>query len=140
MLRLTPFLLFDGNCAEAMEFYSGCFGGDLLLTRLADTPMKGSFPVEQHQKVTYAYLQSDAVEFSATDWLHPTHIRKLGNTTAMYITGDRADELRIIFDRLSDGANHEFFVPLQEMPFGLYGRMTDRYGVEWFFRGEKATA
>ena len=140
MLRLTPFLLFDGDCAEAMEFYAACFGGDLILNRLADTPMKDSFPVEQHQKVTYAYLKSDSVEFSATDWLHPTHVRRQGNTTAMYVTSALPDELRIIFDRLSDGANKEFFVALMEMPFGLYGRMTDRYGVEWFFRGEKVTA
>ena len=44
MLNLTPFLLFDGNCAEAMHFYQACFGGDLTLTRLADTPMKTQFP------------------------------------------------------------------------------------------------
>ena len=40
MLGLTPFLLFDGNCAEAMRFYHACYGGDLTLTRLGDTPMK----------------------------------------------------------------------------------------------------
>jgi len=140
MLRLTPFLLFDGNCAEAMEFYAACFGGDLMLIRLAETPMKSNFPLEQHQKVTHAHLKSDAVEFSATDWLHPTHIRKQGNTTAMYVTSADRDELRAIFDKLSNGANKEFFVALMEMPFGLYGRMTDRYGVEWFFRGESAAA
>lgn len=44
MIGLTPFLLFDGNCAEAMEFYQSCFGGDLALTRLADTPMHAHFP------------------------------------------------------------------------------------------------
>jgi hypothetical protein len=64
MLRLTPFLLFDGNCAEAMEFYSACFGGDLILTRLGDTPMKSQFPAAQHHKVVNAYLKSAAIEFS----------------------------------------------------------------------------
>jgi uncharacterized glyoxalase superfamily protein PhnB len=34
MLRCTPFLLFDGNCAEAMRFYHECIGGNLVLTRL----------------------------------------------------------------------------------------------------------
>jgi len=139
MLRLTPFLLFDGTCAEAMEFYASCFGGDLMLTRLADTPMKEGFPAEQHQKITYALLKSDAVEFSATDWLHPTRMPKQGNTTAMYLSSARPEELRTIFDKLSDGADKEFFVALKEMPFGLYGRLTDRYGVEWFFRGERAS-
>jgi len=138
MLRLTPFLLFDGNCAEAMKFYQAGLGGDLTLIRLGDTPMKDGFPVEQHHKVTYAYLKSDRIEFSATDWLHPTQIPKQGNTAAMYLTGDSPDELRASFDKLADGALKEFFVELKEMPFGLYGHFTDRYGVGWFFRGAKA--
>jgi PhnB protein len=140
MLRLTPFLLFDGNCAEAMEFYQSCFGGDLILTRLGDTPMKTQFPPEHHQKITYAYLKSEAIEFSATDWLHPTHQRQLGNTTAMYVTGEGLDELLPVFGKLRDGAESEFFVELSEMPFGVYGRFTDRYGVEWFFRGGRASS
>lgn len=137
MLRVSPFLLFDGNCAEAMAFYHACFGGDLILMRLADTPMKDSFPIEQHGKITYASLKSDAVEFSATDWLHPTRTPKQGNTTALSISSAQPNELRSIFDKLSDAANRENFVDLREMPFGLYGRLTDRYGKEWFFRGEK---
>jgi uncharacterized glyoxalase superfamily protein PhnB len=45
-----------------------------------------------------------------------------------------------IFDRLRDGADAKFLVELCEMPFGIYGKLTDRYGVEWFFRGAKAIA
>ncbi len=29
MLHSTPFLLFDGDCAEAMTFYRECLGGEL---------------------------------------------------------------------------------------------------------------
>jgi PhnB protein len=134
MLRLTPFLLFEGNCSEAMQFYHACFGGELKLTRLGDTPMKNSFPEAQHHKITHAWLKSEAAEFSATDWLHPTRTPKRGNTNAMFVLGDQAAEIRSIFQKLSEGADTENFVDLQEMPFGLYGRFTDRYGVEWFFR------
>jgi PhnB protein len=42
MLNVTPFLLFDGNCAEAMIFYQKCIGGELTLTKLGDTSMKES--------------------------------------------------------------------------------------------------
>ena len=137
VLRLTPFLLFDGNCAEAMEFYHSCFGGSLSVTRLSDTPMKAQFAPEQHHKVTYALLEGGVVAFSATDWLHPVHQRQQGNTTAMYVTGDNFDELSSIFERLREGADQEFLVELEEMPFGIYGRFTDRYGVEWYFRGAR---
>ena len=135
MLRLTPFLLFDGNCAEAMEFYRTCFGGSLTLTRLADTPLKAQFLPEQHHKITYALLQSEAVEISATDWLHPVRQRQQGNNTAMYVLGDSIDELLPIFHTLRMGADPESLVELRQMPFGNYERLTDRYGVEWFFRG-----
>ena len=50
MLRCTPFLLFDGNCAEAMTFYHNCLDGELTLTKLSDTPMKAQFPPEKHPR------------------------------------------------------------------------------------------
>jgi PhnB protein len=134
MLRLTPFLLFEGNCAEAMQFYHSCFGGHLTLTKLGDTPMKAQFPSEQHEKITNAILSSEGIEFTATDWLHPTRRPLQGNTTALYVTGDGCDELSPIFQKLRDGGDPALLVELREMPFGIYGRLTDRFGVEWFFR------
>jgi PhnB protein len=99
-MNLTPFLLFDGNCAEAMAFYQSCLGGELTITKTADTPMKEQMPPEQHQKVVHAHLKSGLMEFSATDWLHPTRTPRLGNTVAMYISGGRYKDLRAIFDKL----------------------------------------
>ncbi len=58
MLYCTPFLLFDGNCAEAMTFYHQCLGGELTLTKLADTPMKDQFPPEKHNRLINAHLKS----------------------------------------------------------------------------------
>lgn len=67
MLHCTPFLLFDGNCAEAMTFYQKCLGGELTLTKLGDTPMKAQFPLEKHGRIINAQLKSGAIDFSATD-------------------------------------------------------------------------
>ena len=69
MLRCTPFLLFDGNCAEAMAFYHECLGGSLTLTKLGDTPMKAGFPPDKHDRIINAHLTSGAIELSATDWM-----------------------------------------------------------------------
>jgi len=57
-MNLNPFLLFDGNCAEAMTFYQSCLGGELAITKLADTPMKEQAPPELHEKVAFAHLES----------------------------------------------------------------------------------
>jgi PhnB protein len=133
-MNLSPFLLFDGTCAEAMAFYRSCLGGELTIIRLGDTPMKHQAPPAQHHKVVHAHLQSGALELSATDWLHATRTPRQGNTVAMYLQGTH-DELRAIFDKLSVGADPELLDDLREMPFGVYGHLADRYGVHWFFRG-----
>src|SRR5947207_1467583 len=98
MLKLTPFILFDGNCAEAMAFYQSCLGGELTIMGVADTPMKDYMPPEQHHKVAHAHLRSNSIEFSATDWLHPTRTPKHGNTVAMYINGGKYKEMRTLFE------------------------------------------
>jgi PhnB protein len=136
-MNLTPFLLFDGNCAEAMAFYQSCFGGDLTITKMGDTPMISQMAPELHHKVAYAQLKSGLIEFSATDWMHATRKPKQGNTVAMYLNCGQYQELRAIFDRLAMGADPELLDDLQDMPFGSYGHLADRYGVHWFFRGEK---
>lgn len=140
MLNLTPFLLFDGNCAEAMEFYQSCLQGELTVTRVADTPMKNQLPPEKHHRVAYARLTSGDIEFSATDWLHPTRAPKQGNTVAMYINGGKYNELRTIFDSLARGADKALLDDLRDLPFGAYGHLADKYGVHWFFQGEKKAA
>ena len=136
-MNLTPFLLFDGNCAEAMSFYQSCLGGDLAVTKLADTPMKSQMPPQLHDRVAYAQLKGGQIDFSATDWMHATQKPRQGNTVAMYLNGGQYQELRVIFDRLAVGADPELLDDLRDMPFGIYGQLADQFGVHWFFRGEK---
>jgi PhnB protein len=137
MLCVTPFLLFDGNCAEAMAFYQACLGGDLAITKAAETPMRAQLPPEHHQKVVNAHLKHHAVELTAADWLHPTRIPKQGNMVCIYLSGGTYDELRVIFDKLAVGGDRALLDDLRETPFGTYGHLADRYGVHWFIRGEK---
>lgn len=141
MLRATPFLLFDGNCAEAMEFYHAALGGELTLNKLSDTPMKDNFPPEKHDRIINAYLKSGEIEISATDWMASPDFDPLqGNTYAIYVTGDSLDELRPVFDKLRDGDNNSRLQELHQMPFGIYGQFYDRYGVQWIFRGASPSA
>ena len=136
MLRSIPFLLFDGNCAEAMTFYQKCIGGELILTKLADTPMKDLFPKEKHNRIINAQLKRGDFEISATDWMaSPEFDPILGNMSAIFVMGDLYDELKTVFDKLADGAEKERFQELHDLPFGLYGQFYDRYGVQWIFRG-----
>ena len=136
-MKLTPYLLFDGNCAEAMTFYQACLGGALNITTVRDSPMKGQYPTEQQNKVINARLTSGAIDISASDWLHPTRTPKQGNTVCLYISEATYAELKEMFDKLSDGADPALLDALREMPFGSYGALTDKFGVRWMFQGER---
>jgi PhnB protein len=137
MLRCTPFLLFDGNCAEAMAFYHQCLGGSLTLTKLGDTPMKDLFPSGKHGRIINAHLESGALEISATDWMASPQLEPiLGNQTAVFVVGEGYDELKAVFDKLAVGAEKSRFQELHAMPFGTYGQFYDRFGMQWIFKGD----
>ena len=138
MLRCTPFLLFDGNCAEVMTFYHEALGGDLTRTKLGDTPMKDMFPPEKHGRIINAHLKSGVIEISATDWMaSPDFDPVQGNTYAVFITGETMAELEPAFDKLRDGDNNTRLQELHEMPFGVYGQFYDKYGVQWIFKADR---
>jgi PhnB protein len=139
-MNLVPFLLFEGNCAEAMAFYQSCLGGELTITKVSDTPMKLQMPPEQHHKVAFANLKSGVLEISGTDWLNPTRTPTRGNTVALFVCRGNYAELRTIFDKLAVGAPKDLLDDLKDLPFGVYGHLADKYGVHWFFQGDKSNA
>src|SRR2546425_13191819 len=108
MLNCTPFLLFDGNCAEAMTFYQKCLGGELTLTKLGDTPMKDQLPPEKHNGIINAYLKSGAIDISATDWMASPALEPIqGNMLGIFVIGGAYNEVEEVFGQPADGAEKE---------------------------------
>jgi len=135
MTILTPYLLFDGNCHHAMEFYKSCFGGELALTKVKDSPAKNHMPAVQQDKVLNARLRSSNLEILASDWLRSDQTAIRGNTVCLFLRGGTIQELGALFERLSEGA--EVTDPLKEQFFGTYGALNDRFGVRWMFHTDK---
>ena len=137
MTNLTSYLLFDGNCQQAMEFYRSRFGGELSLIKVKDSPVKDQMPASSQEKVLNARLQSGELEISASDWLRPDRTPVRGNTVCLYLSGGTLENLRTVFERLSEGA--DVTDPLKQLFFGAYGALNDRFGVRWMFHtSEKA--
>jgi PhnB protein len=135
MMTLTPFLLFDGNCDQAMEFYKSCFCGELTATKVKDSPAKDFMPAAQREKIVNARLRSDKLEISASDWLRPDRAAIRGNTVCLYLSGGTFEELKTLFEKLSEGA--EVTDPLKDQFFGTYGALNDKFGVRWMFQSDK---
>ena len=135
MITLTTYILPDGTCKQVMEFYHSVFGGELTMTTVAESPMKAHFPETLHQRIVNAKLVSQAITISASDWLRPKQTPIQGNTACFYLSGDSSEEIRDLFDKLSEGA--DVTDPLVEQPFGTYGALTDKFGFRWMFVVEK---
>ena len=135
MMTLTPYLLFDGNCHQAMEFYKSCFGGELTSTKVKDSSAKDYMPAIQQEKTINAQLKSGNVEISASDWLRLDRTRIRGNTVCLYLSGGTFQELKALFKKLSEEA--EVTDPLKEQFLGTYGALNDKFGVRWMFHSNK---
>ncbi len=138
MSHFGPYILFEGNCAEAMAFYKSCLGGELTIVTVGDSPMKAQMPGALHERIINARLRSDVIDFTASDWLHPNRHPKQGNTVCLYLSEGPCEDLKHYFAKLSDGADPETLDALSDLPFGSYGAFTDKYGIRWMFQGEPA--
>lgn len=132
---LTPYLLFNGNCQQAMEFYRACLGGELGVMQVKDSPAKEHMPAFQQKKVLNAKLRSGVLEISASDWLRLDQSPVHGNTVCMYLSGGSFEELKTLFGRLSEDA--DVTNPLEKQFFGSYGALNDKFNVRWMFMSGK---
>lgn len=132
MNSFMPYLLFDGKCQHAMEFYKACFGGDLSVTKVQDSPAKDQMPAALHDKVVHARLKSGNIEIAASDWLMPNRTPIRGNTVCLYLSLGTLQELKSLFEKLSDEA--EVTDPLKDRFFGTYGALNDKFGVRWMLQ------
>jgi PhnB protein len=133
MTTLTPYLLFEGKCHEAMEFYKTCFDGELTVLKVKDSPAKDHMPEIQQNKVLNARLTKGNLEISASDWLRPDRTPIRGNMVCLYLRGGTPQELSALFQKLSEGA--QVTDPLQEQFHGYYGALNDKFAVRWMFHG-----
>jgi PhnB protein len=135
MKKLNSYLLFDGTCKEAMQFYKTVFGGDLTMTTVGGSPMAPAFPPSLHERIVHARLISGETDIPASDWLAQNETPVRGNMNCMYVSGWTPDQTKSIFEKLSkDGTVTN---QLSEQPFGWYGRLIDSFGVIWMFHADK---
>jgi PhnB protein len=135
MVTLTTYLLLDGNCKPAMEFYKSVFGGELTLTKVGESAMKHMMPPAMQDKVINARLLSESIDIFASDWLRPNQKPIQGNTVCLYLSGGTFETLKTLFDKLSEGAS--ITDPLKEEFFGTYGALNDKFGIRWMFQTNK---
>ena len=125
--RLNPYLTFDGDARQAMEYYKGVFGGELNLNTFGEF---GSQDTAEADKVMHAQLETDnGFTLMASDT--PAGMqRNPGDSMSISLSGDDAGELRGYWEKLSDGGT--VTMPLEKQMWGdEFGMCQDRFGIPW---------
>ncbi|MFC9551581.1 VOC family protein [Rhodococcus sp. NPDC056960] len=125
--RLNPYISFDGNARQAMEFYKDVFGGTLAVSTFGEF---GAPDAEGSDKIMHAMLESDnGFTLMAAD-TPPGMEHNPGTNIAVSLSGDDGDDLRGYWAKLSDGGTVS--VPLEKQMWGdEFGACTDRFGISW---------
>ena len=109
--HISPYLTFDGNCKEALEFYRRVLGGTIELHPFSEYyPDEASNP--HGEKIMHGMLKHDTMSFMASDKaLEGDYV--VGNHMSMSISGDDAEYLRKAFAGLAEGGT--ITMPLENL-------------------------
>jgi PhnB protein len=135
MKGITPYLSFDGNCREAMQFYQKCFNGELQVMPFSQFEGQCEFPPEAKDRVMHASLTIGSVNLMASDSI-PGMSFQQGNNVHLSINCESLEEIQRLFAAL--GENGKVVMPLQDAFWGAhFGMLTDQFGMHWMFNFEK---
>ncbi len=133
---LCPFLMFTGDCKQAMEFYHECLGGKLEIHTFGESPVPSSDA--QKSKIMHSMLEHDWLTIMASDEQEGATLVK-GDNIHLSLVGDEETKLTDAFNKLSTGG--KVTLPLAKQFWGdTYGMFIDKFGIRWTVNitGEKS--
>ena len=127
--RLNPYLNFNGNARQALEFYQGVFGGDLNLNTFADFGAQGTPDAD---RIMHGQLETEAgytimaADVTSDMEYHPVS----GASVSLSGEGPDAEALRGYWEKLS--ASGTTTMPMAKQAWGdEFGMCVDKFGVPW---------
>jgi predicted 3-demethylubiquinone-9 3-methyltransferase (glyoxalase superfamily) len=119
IVAAAPFLMFQGDCEEALTFYA-CTLPEAVIAVLDKGP---------DGKVAMARLSIAGLDVMAND-SPPVHAFTFTPSTSLFLTVDAAEDFDALAAALSDGG--ETLMPAGDYGFSKrFAWVQDRFGVSW---------
>ena len=139
-LHITPYLFFDGRCAEAISFYQNAIGAEVVfMMQYKDAPE--GLPSEMgkpelRERVMHATFKIGDSEIMTAD--APPGNHKGHGGFSLSITVATEAQAKQIFTAMSDDG--KVLMPLSPTFFSsCFGTLEDKFGVEWMVYVEGQT-
>jgi PhnB protein len=124
--QLNPYLTFNGNAREAMEFYHSIFGGELKVSTFGEFGVPDPAMAD---KVMHAQLTSPKgylLMGSDTGPGMPT----AGTNVTVSLSGDPGEGIEEAWAKLAEGG--QVTMPFEKQMWGdLFGQLVDKFGTQW---------
>lgn len=135
MATVNPYLMFDGNCKAAFDFYKTAFGKEFAdINFYGDIPPqegKPSLTDAQKKMIMHVKLEISKETFLYGSDIFPgTPGFSQGDGFSISINTASREEAKNLFNKLSEGGNVS--MPLEDTFWGAYfGMWKDKFGVDW---------
>lgn len=128
-MQINPYLTFDGNAREAMEFYHAILGGSLTVTSFGDMPPQDWVTDDNRHLVANAQLRFGDHVLMASDSAGFSEFR--GHSGFDIQLGiDDLEAARTAYERLAEGGSRIMDFAPTFWAAG-FGTLRDRFGVPW---------
>lgn len=131
-MSINVYLNFNGNTREAVEFYAHAFNTEIVaLSTFGESPQSPDFPLPEEAKnlVMHALINVGSTPMMFSDTF-PGMPFSIGTNITLSYQGSSEEELRTIFNKLSDGG--KIVMELQETFWSkCYGQVTDKFDIMW---------
>jgi PhnB protein len=139
-MHVTPYLNFDGTCAEAFRFYAEVLRGEVeFMQSHGDSPIAGEVPAEWHDRIMHASLVAGDVRLMASDVPPDSYRSPQGIHVSLHV--ENIAEGERIFRALVEGG--KVTMPFEKTFWAEgFGMLVDRYGIPWMVNvaGDQATS
>jgi PhnB protein len=134
-MKLTTYLNYGGNCAEALRFYEKHLGGKILTMSTYDqTPDAKNLTPEQAKAILHARIIIGDTMIMASD-TPPGRYQPM-RSAYLALSVDSDEEAERIYALLSEGG--EIFMKMEETYFAFrFAMLRDKFGTSWMIIHER---
>jgi PhnB protein len=134
-MELSPYLNFNGNCAEAFTLYAQCLGGKIeMMQTHGDSPMAGQVAPGWNDKILHARMVFGDTALMASD--APPEMYEPPRGIYVSINVDTPEDADRIYGTLSDQGTVQ--MPIQETFWAArFAMFVDRFGTPWMINCAK---